>query len=164
MPSGAGGDRGRRRRNGAPGATASSAAASRPVASIRRPLGVRIGHALGITSPRRAAILLAVLCAMALSTAVPLRNYLTQRSELAAVREQQEILTDQVAELERRRALLEDPRHVEAQARERLRYVRPGETPYVVQLPPPPPDPGAGADVQADDPWFTTLWETIVGD
>jgi cell division protein FtsB len=120
-----------------------------------------MAHLLGVTSPRRAAILALVVCAMVLSVAVPLRNYLGQRSELSAVHEQQQILTDQVAELERRRALLADPRHIEAQARERLRYVRPGETPYVVQLPQDPP--GRPAGQQPEEPWLRKLWESIVG-
>ena len=125
--------------------------------------GVRIGHALGVTSPRRAAVLAVVVGAMALSVAVPLRNYVSQRSELATVHEQQQIRADQVVELERRRALLADPRHIEAQARERLRYVRPGETPYVVQLPAPPPGPSPGGAGNSDGPWFKRLWESIVG-
>ncbi|MGH4017026.1 MAG: FtsB family cell division protein [Pseudonocardiaceae bacterium] len=123
---------------------------------------MRVGHAFGVTSPRRAAILALVVAAMVLTVAVPLRNYLSQRSELSAVHQQQEVLTDQVTELERRHALLADPRHVEAQARERLRYVRPGETPYVVQLPPAPTKPAIG-DHEPEEPWFTRLWESIVG-
>lgn len=152
MPATRGGDPGPRGRAG------------RPVArwtSRRPPRWLRIGHVLGVTSPRRAAILALVVCVMALSVAVPLRNYLSQRSELAAVRERQQVLVEQVAELERRRALLSDPRHIEAQARERLRYVRPGETPYVVQL---PPEPAARAVAeQPEEPWFVRLWESIVG-
>lgn len=128
------------------------------------PLGVRIGHAFGITSPRRAAMLAVVICAMALSVAVPARNYLSQRSDIAAAQEQQQILRDKVSELERRRALLSDPNHIEAQARERLGYVRAGETPYVVQLPrtPAAQDPAVAAN-QPDKPWFSRLWESIVG-
>lgn len=103
-----------------------------------------------------------VVCALALSVAVPLRNYVSQRNELAAVHEQQEILADQVAELERRRILLEDPGHIEAQARERLRYVKPGQTPYVVQLPIEASEPST-VDEQPEDPWFTRVWESIVG-
>ncbi len=128
------------------------------------PLGVRLGRWLGITSPRRAAMLAAVVCVLALSVAVPLRNYVGQRSELAAVHEQQQVLTDKVAELQRRRTLLEDPQHIQAQARERLRYVRPGEAPYLVQLPP-------GATVAAGTGsvevprqlWYTELWKSING-
>jgi hypothetical protein len=95
---------------------------------------------------------------------VPLRNYVSQRSDLAAVHEQQLIMADKVAELERRRALLSDPRHVQAQARERLRYVRPGEAPYVVQL---PPDQGAatvtgiGDTVAPRELWYGRLWKSI---
>lgn len=160
MRGGAGTDAGVRTRHRASGTTVPPACPGRPG---HRPLGVRIGHALGVTSTRRAAILAVVILAVALSVAVPLRNYVSQRSELAAVREQQQILADQVAELERRRALLTDPRHVEAQARERLRYVRPGETPYVVQLPPPPGKPPGAADARPDSPWLSRLWESIVG-
>jgi cell division protein FtsB len=141
-----------------------AAAAEPPAHPPARSLAVRIGHAFGITSRGRAVVLVVVVCASALSVAVPLRNYVTQRSELSAVREQQEMLTDQVAELERRRALLEDPRHVEAQARERLRYVRPGETPYVVQLPPAPPSSHPIVVQEPEDPWFTRFWDAIVGD
>lgn len=173
-PGGPGGGVGPPRRPGAvDGATSLPAALPRTAPSsggIRtvllglRPFGTRISHALGITSPRRAAILVVVICAMALSVAVPLRNYLSQRSELSMVRERQEILSDQVAELERRRALAGDPAHVEAQARERLRYVRPGETPYVVQLPAGANPPSAAVEEHSDDSWFNTLWETIVGE
>lgn len=130
------------------------------------PLGVRICRVLGITSPRRAAMLAAVVCVLGLSVAVPLRNYVSQRSDLAAVHEQQLIMADKVAELERRRALLSDPRHVQAQARERLRYVRPGEAPYVVQLPPgqtATPVAAAGDTVAPRELWYGRLWKSING-
>ena len=134
--------------------------------SVTPSLGVRICHFLGITSSRRAAMLAAVVCVLGLSIAVPLRNYVSQRSELAAVHEQQLIVADKVAELERRRALLSDPRHVEAQARERLRYVRPGEAPYVVQLPPGETTAavaGTGNTVAPGQLWYGRLWKSING-
>lgn len=163
MRGGAGGDPALRRRAAASRPAVPSLAAPSHVTPAPRPLGGWIGHAFGITSPRRAAMLALVVCALALSVAVPLRNYVSQRNELSAVHEQQQALTDQVAELERRRALLADPRHIEAQARERLRYVQPGQTPYVVQLPAAATDPGPGSDDQPKDPWFTRLWESIAG-
>ena len=145
------GDAGPARRNG-------RLAASAPI----RPLGVRVGYAVGVTSGRRAALLAVVVCVLVLSVSVPLRNYLDQRAELAAVYEQQHVLADKIAELERRRALLADPEHVETQARERLRYVRPGEAPYLVQLPP-----GGGVaaivgGVRAPTQlWYAQLWKSI---
>ncbi|MGH3978749.1 MAG: FtsB family cell division protein [Pseudonocardiaceae bacterium] len=127
---------------------------------------VWIGRALGVTSPRRAAVLAVVVCASVMSVAVPLQNYLGQQAEIAKVRSEREILADQVAELERRQQLLSDPQHTEAQARERLRYVHPGETPYVVQLPPPTAAvaPAQPQGPEPQDPWYTRLWRSIAGD
>jgi cell division protein FtsB len=125
-----------------------------------------IGSFVGITSPRRAVMLAGVVCVLALSVAVPLRNYVGQRAELAAVYEQQQVMADKVAELERRRALLADPQHLEAQARERLRYVRPGEVPYVVQLPPggiAAGVAGTGSAVAPRQLWYAELWKSING-
>ena len=51
-----------------------------------------------------------------------------------------------------------------AEARERLGYVRPGETPYIVELPdtspeaPERPRPAAG-----DVPWYEELWNSLLG-
>lgn len=126
---------------------------------------LRVGRAVGVTSPRRAAILAVVVFALGLSVAVPLQNYLGQRADIAEVRAHQDVLVEQVAELQRRRDLLSDPHHVEAQARERLRYVYPGDTPYVVQLPSPPT---AASDpeqaTEASEPWYTRLWRSITGE
>jgi cell division protein FtsB len=123
---------------------------------------VRIGYALGVTSPRRAALVCVLVCVLVLSVAVPLRNYLGQRAELAAVYEQQHILADKIAELARRRGLLADPEHVETQARERLRYVLPGEAPYLVQLPPGTTVAAGTGSVQVStQPWYGQLWKSI---
>ncbi|MGB6162978.1 MAG: septum formation initiator family protein [Pseudonocardiaceae bacterium] len=123
---------------------------------------MRIGSALGVTSPRRAALLAVLACGLMLSVAVPLRNYLGQRAELAAVYQQQHILADKIAELARRRSLLADPAQVDIQARERLRYVHPGEAPYLVQLPPGMTiAAGTGGVPAATQPWYGQLWKSI---
>jgi cell division protein FtsB len=126
-----------------------------------RALGARISSVLGVTSPRRAALLAAVVCVLVLSVAVPLRNYLGQRAELASVYEQQQILTGKIAELERRRGLLSDPEHIETQARERLRYVQPGEAPYAVELPPGGTVAVLGSVREPTQPWYGQLWKSI---
>ena len=142
-----------------------SAPRSRSVRAGDAGVAARVGGAFGVTSPRRAAVLVSVVVALALSVAVPLQNYLALRGELAGVRVEQAALRDQVTELERRRTLLENPDHIAAQARERLRYVRPGETPYIVQLPPPAAAApvGAAAAPEPADPWYTRLWRSITG-
>jgi cell division protein FtsB len=120
---------------------------------------------VGITTGRRAALLAALVCVLMLSVSVPLRNYVGQRAELAAVYEQQQILADKIAELERRRGLLADPQHIETQARERLRYVLPGEAPYLVQLPPgtvaTDSAGGTGTVQPSVQPWYGQLWKSI---
>ena len=115
---------------------------------------------LGLSSTRRAAVLAIVVCALALTVAVPLRNYVAQRQELAAVSEQQRVLGAEVEELGRERGRLSDPAEVAAQARSRLGYVAPGEMPFVVQLPPTATgDPGAGAFDGV--PWYHRLWREV---
>jgi cell division protein FtsB len=108
----------------------------------------------------RAAILAVVVCALALSVAVPLRNYVSQRQELSAVTQRQEALTGEVAALSAEKARLSDSAEVEAQARSRLGYVMPGEVPYVVQLPSGPVGPATGPGSGAL--WYRTLWREVV--
>jgi cell division protein FtsB len=117
----------------------------------------------GVSSTRRAAILALVVCALALTVAVPLRNFLTQRQELSALQAKQHQLASEVDELTRRRNELVDPAHVQSEARDRLGYVRPGEIPYVVQLPGDAASAGAGVTEANPTPWFQVLWSELRG-
>jgi cell division protein FtsB len=125
--------------------------------------------ALGLSTARRAALLAVVVCALALTVAVPLRNYVSQRHELAAVAEQQQKLDADAAALRGERAAMDDPAHVEALARARLGYARPGETPYRVELPGDAanqPAAGGGAAIapsEADLPWYTRVARGTLG-
>lgn len=125
--------------------------------------------ALGLSTARRAALLAVVVCALALTVAVPLRNYVSQRHELAAVAEQQRRLDADAAALRGERAAMDDPAHVEALARARLGYARPGETPYRVELPGDAanqPTSGGGAALapsEADLPWYTRVARGTLG-
>ncbi|PXY26522.1 septum formation initiator [Prauserella sp. PE36] len=120
---------------------------------------------LGMSTTRRAAVVAIVVCALAFTIAVPLRTYLSQRADVAAEEARQAELEQQVAELEARKAELSDPAQVEAEARRRLRYVMPGETPYMVQLPEdkqseqrPEGDESAPAQGLA---WYEMLWDSV---
>ncbi|WP_031467936.1 FtsB family cell division protein [Sciscionella sediminilitoris] len=132
------------------------------LAALRR---TRLLGRLGLSNTRRAAVLAIVMCALALSVAVPLRTYFSQRSQIAEQTEQQEQLRVQVAKLERRNQQLADPEQTKAEARKRLRYVLPGETPYLVQLPqdgaapaaPPKPE----QRKQNEKSWYANLWNSI---
>ncbi len=115
---------------------------------------------LGVSSTRRAAVLALVVCALALTVAVPLRNYVAQQQELAAVSEQQRALEAEVAALTEERTRLSDPAVIAAEARSRLGYVAPGETPYVVQLPQAPAVEPVD-DPFLDEPWYRRLWRDV---
>ncbi len=116
---------------------------------------------LGLSSTRRAAILAIVVCAVALTVVVPLRNFVAGRQELAAVQARQDALAADVARLTQEQQRLQDPAEIEAQARTRLGYVLPGEVPYVVQLPQTPSD--AAAAARAGAPWYAQLWRELAG-
>jgi cell division protein FtsB len=104
---------------------------------------------------------------LALSIAVPLHTYLSQRGDLDSQLQQQQALRAQESRLAQRAAQLSDPAQVEAEARTRLHFVMPGETPYVVQLPGNAPTTGqGGATSPGGGPatsWYAKLWNSIVG-
>ncbi|MCB1287682.1 MAG: septum formation initiator family protein [Mycobacterium sp.] len=119
---------------------------------------------LGFTA-RRAAILAAVVCVLTLTIAGPVRTYFAQRTEMKQLAASEAALRAQIAQLEGQKAKLADPVYIAAQARERLGFVKPGDIPYQVQLPPgavvePGVEPQT-APVNSGDPWYTSLWHTI---
>lgn len=118
------------------------------------------------SAARRAAILAAVVCVLTLTIAGPVRTYFGQRTEMKQLQASEAQLREQISELEEQKAKLADPVFIAAQARERLGFVMPGETPYQVQLPPGAALPGTPAEELAEatastDPWYTALWSTI---
>src|SRR3954447_26018309 len=67
----------------------------------------------------RAAILAVVACAIALSLAYPLREYIAQRREIAQLRVQQRQEQEQVDELTRQKQRLGDESYIRREARRR---------------------------------------------
>ncbi len=114
-------------------------------------------------SPRRVVIVVTVVCFLGLALASPLRTFFEMRSEAAAVAAEHSMLQDQLDKLEARKAQLDDPDYVRAQARERLGFVTRGETPYIVELPgnqfAPPEE--AVAEEDSVHPWYKTLWDSV---
>jgi cell division protein FtsB len=113
----------------------------------------------------RAAVLALVVCLLAISLAYPLREYLAQRSDIATY---QSLVTAQqrrVSDLEAAKRRWRDPAYVKAQARERLHFVMPGETSYVVLEPdeaPAPSDRSAATPQAAQArPWYGDLWHSV---
>jgi cell division protein FtsB len=113
----------------------------------------------------RAAVLGLVVCALVLSLAYPAKEFLAQRGEIGRLEQQQREARVRVAALEERQRQLADPAYVRAQARERLHFVLPGETVYVVV--PPAGAAGAGGEtpelpvVSREGSWYGRLWGTV---
>ena len=113
----------------------------------------------------RAAMLALVVCLLAISLAYPLREYLSQRGDISDYRARVAEQEARVAELRAQHERWEDKAYVEAQARERLHYVMPGETSYVVLEADEAPTRDGVVEAQAPDaarsPWFTDLWNSV---
>lgn len=80
----------------------------------------------------RVALLALVLVVLLVSYAYPLRTWYDQRSERHALAEEKAQLRESVDDLEAQLQLWNDPAYVEAQARQRLGFIMPGEQGYVV--------------------------------
>ncbi len=120
------------------------------------------------SAARRAAILAAVVCVLTLTIAGPVRTYFGQRTEMRQLAASEAKLRAEIADLEQQKVKLGDPVYIAAQARERLGFVKPGDIPYEVQLPPGAVVPGEPAEqveaARAGQPWYTSLWSTIADD
>jgi cell division protein FtsB len=143
-----------------------SSRVKRQVNAVRRTKGPEpSAHKTGLTT--RAAVLGLVLCALVVSAALPLREYLSQRSQIQAAREELQAKKQRVTQLEQRRRLLEDPAYVRELARTRLHYVLPGEIAYVVLSPSPSPAPPGTVGRQGvaatgpEAPWYSPVWGSV---
>ncbi|MET8290521.1 septum formation initiator family protein [Streptomyces sp. NPDC048448] len=108
----------------------------------------------------RAALLALVVCSLIVALAYPIRQYVSQRAEIADLQRQQERARARVEQLRDLKARWQDDAYAEQRIRERLHYVMPGETGYVVI------DPDAvkqsrtnrGADAR---PWYANVWDGV---
>ena len=113
----------------------------------------------------RAAVLAMVVCLLAIALAYPLRQYLAQRGDIGELEARVRAQEQQVSELEQARERWQDPSYVRAQARERLHFVMPGETSYVVLEPDEAPAPNSPTATRPEKPqgrpWFSDLWNSV---
>lgn len=131
--------------------------------AARRRGGDKQEHTILGLSRGKAIILAMVVCALALTLSVPMRTYFSQRSEATELAQERRELEADLARLRDRRAQQQDPAFIRAEAKDRLRLVMPGETPYIVQVPgiEAPPRPSGPTQSKTPDPWYTDLWHTI---
>src|SRR5215475_4713230 len=80
----------------------------------------------------RAAVLAVVICAVALSLAYPMREYIAQRRQIDQLVAQRQMTLAQLRTLQRQQQRLNDPAYVEQLARDRLHFCMTGQTCYVI--------------------------------
>jgi cell division protein FtsB len=112
----------------------------------------------------RAAVLVVVVCAIALSLAYPVREYLAQLRQIDQLEQQQGQIAGQLSKLRAERAALASPAYVAQQARDRLHMCLPTQTCYTITNPKKASTArggtAAGAQV-AVKPWYERLWTSV---
>lgn len=136
-------------------ATRLKALGEQAAARVNRARRPRRGRLTG-----RAALLALVLCSLVVALAYPIRQYVSQRSDLAEQRRLAERAEKELKRLREEKARWEDPAYVQQQARAHLHFVMPGETGYVVVN-------GSGDAGRREDkgaaerPWHDNLWDGV---
>ncbi|GGW42504.1 FtsB family cell division protein [Streptomyces xantholiticus] len=108
----------------------------------------------------RAAFLALVVCSLVVALAYPMRQYVSQRADIAEQERLMDEAREQVDQLRDEKARLQDDMYVRRLAREHLHYVLPGETGYTMI------DPEA-AEAQreeggaAERPWYSNVWNGV---
>jgi cell division protein FtsB len=108
----------------------------------------------------RAAVLIVVVCAIALSLAYPVREYIAQLHQISQLRVQQAQIAGQVRRLQAQRQDLGSPAYVEQQARARLHMCFPAQTCYVI-IGNSRPAARTAAGPAAVTPWYERLWTSV---
>lgn len=111
----------------------------------------------------RAAILAVVVCAIAMSLAYPVREYISQRRQISQLQAARQHELENQRKLEDRRRQLADPDYRTRELKRRLHYCEVGEKCYIVM------DQEQAAKRQqaqprqapAAPPWYQTLWESV---
>jgi cell division protein FtsB len=108
----------------------------------------------------RAAVLAVVLCAIALSLAYPVREYIGQRRQIDQLTARRATAEAAVRRLQAEDKKLTSPAYVEQQARDRLHMCMPHQTCYVVIPGKKPPAAVAPAPAHVT-PWYEKLWGSV---
>ncbi|MGW1029161.1 FtsB family cell division protein [Streptomyces sp. NPDC002577] len=108
----------------------------------------------------RAALLALVLCSLIVALAYPIRQYVAQRAEIEDLERQRQQARERVEQLRDLKARWKDDAYAEQRIRERLHYVLPGETGYIVV------DPSAAKQTRtaqgaANRPWYSNVWDGV---
>ena len=109
----------------------------------------------------RAAVLAVVICAIALSLAYPIREYVNQRRQIDALVAQQQSMLAQVKSLQAQQAKLSSPAYIEQLARQELNMCFPGTRCYIVEGGQSRPSTAQAAAKAGPAPWYDKLWRSV---
>ena len=123
--------------------------------ALGRPPG---GDRARLTS--RAAVLAVVICAIALSLAYPVREYIAQRRQIDQLQAERQMLNGQLASLQHVQQRLGDPAFIEQLARNKLHMCLRGETCYIV-IGGQTAHPGTASAAASLTPWYERLWQSV---
>lgn len=117
------------------------------------------------TLTARAAVLAVALASVALALALPFKVWVAQRGQISDLQAQTRTAQQRIAALRAEQQQWQNPDFVREQARQRLHYVMPGETAYVVL------DDRAAKRARAHHktqpttqltgPWYSRLWQSV---
>jgi len=108
----------------------------------------------------RAALLAVVICAIALSLAYPVREYIAQRQQIDQLLAQQQTVAAQVKALQAEQKKLSQTWYVEQEARDQLHMCFPQEQCYEV-VSGQPTKASVSKPQAVADPWYAKLWDSV---
>ncbi|MGX6396156.1 FtsB family cell division protein [Rothia kristinae] len=115
----------------------------------------------------RTLLLLLIAAVLVVPLAPTVHRYFAQQAEIQSLHRDIADLQSQQADLEEQKKRWDSDDYVRQQARERLMYVDPGATPYMVigqqEGPAQADDSSAEAAAQGHPSWGTSLWESVAG-
>jgi cell division protein FtsB len=109
----------------------------------------------------RAALLAVVMCAIALSLAYPVREYIGQRRQIDQLLSSQQSLSVQVKDLQAQQKRFSDPSYIEQQARDQLHMCLPAEKCYVIIGNNRPAPDATPPQKTTASPWYSKLWGSV---
>lgn len=108
----------------------------------------------------RAALLAVVICAIALSLAYPVREYIAQRQQINQLLALQQTMSAQVKALQSEGAKLGQNWYIEQRARDELHMCFPGEQCYEI-ISAKPAAARATRPAPPPQPWYAKLWTSV---
>ena len=108
----------------------------------------------------RAALLAVVICAIALSLAYPVREYIAQRQQIDQLQAEQQSMAAQVKALQAQNGKLSQTWYIEQEARDTLHMCFPQEQCYQV-VSGQPAKVSVATPRAAADPWYAKLWGSV---